>query len=38
MPAKASLFDMKAEPIFDFGTGARSACHFNSHGNNILFK
>jgi len=33
MPAKASLFDMKAEPIFDFGTGARSDCHFNSHGN-----
>eukprot|EP00111_Clytia_hemisphaerica_P007090 TCONS_00020590-protein len=33
MPAKAALFNMKAEPIFDFGTGARSTCSYNAHGN-----
>jgi len=33
MPAKATLFDMKCEPIFDFGTGPRNICSFNPHGN-----
>lgn len=33
MPAKATLFDMKCEPIFDFGTGPRNICTFNPHGN-----
>lgn len=36
MPAKVSLFNMKAEPIFDFGTGPRNLAYFNPHGNNIL--
>jgi len=33
MPAKATLFDMKCESIFDFGTGPRNICTFNPHGN-----
>jgi len=33
MPAKATLFDIKCEPIFDFGTGPRNICSFNPHGN-----
>jgi len=33
MPAKATLFDMKCEPVFDFGTGPRNICLFNPHGN-----
>lgn len=33
MPAKATLFDLKCEPIFDFGTGPRNSCMFNPHGN-----
>lgn len=37
MPAKVSLFNMKAEPIFDFGTGPRNFAYFNPHGNNILY-
>lgn len=37
MPAKVSLFNMKAEPIFDFGTGPRNLAYFNPHGNNILY-
>lgn len=37
MPAKVSLFNMKAEPIFDFGTGPRNLAYFNPHGTNILW-
>lgn len=33
MPAKATLFDLKCEPIFDFGTGPRNICTFNPQGN-----
>jgi len=33
MPAKATLFDLKCETIFDFGTGPRNICSFNPHGN-----
>jgi len=33
MPAKAKLFNHKAEPIFDFGAGPRNSCAFNAHGN-----
>lgn len=35
MPAKATLFDLKCEPIFDFGTGPRNTVHYNAHGNII---
>ena len=37
MPAKATLFDLKCNPLFDFGTGPRNDIFFNPHGNNILF-
>lgn len=36
MPAKATLFNLKGEAIFDFGTGPRNSIHYNPHGNNIL--
>lgn len=36
MPAKAKLFNHKAEPLFDFGTGPRNTCVFNAHGNILL--
>ncbi|XP_063707650.1 eukaryotic translation initiation factor 2A-like [Culicoides brevitarsis] len=37
MPSKATLFNVKCDPIFDFGTGPRNAVHFNPHGNLVLF-
>jgi len=33
MPAKATLFNTKCEPVFDFGTGPRNMCAYNVHGN-----
>lgn len=33
MPAKATLFNLKCEPVFDFGTGPRNLCQYNPHGN-----
>nr|XP_054771462.1 eukaryotic translation initiation factor 2A-like [Lytechinus pictus] len=32
MPAKATLFNLKCEPIFDFGTGPRNCVYFNPQG------
>ncbi|XP_033118259.1 eukaryotic translation initiation factor 2A-like [Anneissia japonica] len=32
MPAKATLFNLKCEPIFDFGTGPRNSVFFNPQG------
>merc|ERR1712037_549446 len=29
MPAKATMFDLKGEPVFDFGTGPRNCAMFN---------
>ncbi|KAK3095407.1 hypothetical protein FSP39_014310 [Pinctada imbricata] len=37
MPAKVTLFNMKTEPIFDFGTGPRNVAYFSPHGNHILY-
>lgn len=37
MPAKATLFNLKCDQIFDFGTGPRNAVHFNAFGNLVLF-
>ncbi|XP_063703952.1 eukaryotic translation initiation factor 2A-like [Culicoides brevitarsis] len=37
MPSKATLFNLKCDQIFDFGTGPRNAVHFNSFGNLVLF-
>lgn len=36
MPAKATLFNIKCESLFDFGTGPRNDVFYNPHGNNIL--
>ncbi|CAB4038866.1 eukaryotic translation initiation factor 2A, partial [Paramuricea clavata] len=33
MPAKATIFNLKCESVFDFGTGPRNAVYFNTHGN-----
>lgn len=32
MPAKATLFDMKCKPVFDFGTGSRNTVLWAPHG------
>lgn len=37
MPAKATIFNLKCEPVFDMGTGPRNSIYYNPHGNNILF-
>nr|XP_058942590.1 eukaryotic translation initiation factor 2A-like [Pocillopora verrucosa] len=35
MPAKATLFNIKCESLFDFGTGPRNDVFYNPHGNII---
>lgn len=37
MPAKATLYDLKGDPKFDFGTGPRNSAFYNRFGNYILF-
>ena len=37
MPAKAAIYNQKAEAVFDFGTGPRNVVYYNPFGNNILF-
>lgn len=37
MPAKATLFNLKCDPIFEFGTGPRNAIYYNAFGNLLLF-
>jgi len=36
MPAKATLFNLKCEAVFEFGTLHRNSIYYNPHGNNIL--
>ncbi|KAG1672976.1 Eukaryotic translation initiation factor 2A [Nymphon striatum] len=36
MPAKATVYNLKCVPVFDFGTGPRNALTYNAHGNYIL--
>jgi len=36
MPAKATLYNSKAEPLFDFGIGPRNEVHYNSVGNMLV--
>ena len=33
MPAKATLFNLKCEPVYDFGTAPRNVVYFNPQGN-----
>lgn len=37
VPMKATLFNIKCDPIFEFGEGPRNAIFFNPFGNDILF-
>lgn len=37
MPSKATMFNLKCDPIFDFGTGNRNSIYFNRFGNLVLF-
>jgi len=36
MPAKATLFNKKCEPVFDFGTGPRNLALFNPQGTLLM--
>lgn len=36
-PAKATLFNMKCDVVFDFGTGIRNHVYWNDFGNLVLF-
>nr|XP_018898159.1 PREDICTED: eukaryotic translation initiation factor 2A [Bemisia tabaci] len=36
MPSKATMFNTKAEPVFEFGESPRNAVHFNPLGNIVL--
>lgn len=37
MPAKATLFNLKCDVIFDFGTGNRNSIYYNEFGNLLAF-
>ena len=37
IPSKATLFNLKCEPIYEFGTGARNSVYYNPQGTDILF-
>ena len=36
MPAKATMFDLKGEPVFDFGTGPRNTALFNPQSSILM--
>ena len=36
MPAKATIFNKKCEPVFDFGTGSRNMALYNPQGNVLM--
>lgn len=36
MPAKATIFNMKCEPVFELGIGPRNSIYYNPHGNILL--
>ncbi|KAK3907733.1 Eukaryotic translation initiation factor 2A [Frankliniella fusca] len=36
MPAKVTLYNLKVEPVFEFGTGPRNAIHYNPTGNILI--
>ncbi|XP_058450447.1 eukaryotic translation initiation factor 2A [Malaya genurostris] len=37
MPSKATLFNLKCDAIFDFGTGHRNSIYYNEFGNMLVF-
>jgi len=36
MPAKTTIFNLKCEPVFEFGTGPRNSIYYNPQGNILL--
>uniref|UniRef100_A0A023F2J8 Eukaryotic translation initiation factor 2A n=2 Tax=Triatoma infestans TaxID=30076 RepID=A0A023F2J8_TRIIF len=36
MPSKATIFNIKCEPVFELGTGPRNSIYYNPHGNILL--
>ncbi|XP_040830718.1 eukaryotic translation initiation factor 2A isoform X2 [Ochotona curzoniae] len=36
MPAKATIFNLKCDPVFDFGTGPRNAAFYSPHGHILV--
>jgi len=36
MPSKATMFDLKGEPVFDFGTGPRNSALFNPQSSILM--
>ncbi|XP_053736381.1 eukaryotic translation initiation factor 2A [Synchiropus splendidus] len=36
MPAKATVFNLKCDPVFDFGTGPRNACYYSPQGHLLV--
>ncbi|XP_026480953.1 eukaryotic translation initiation factor 2A-like [Ctenocephalides felis] len=36
MPAKATLFNLNCEPVFEFGTGPRNSIYYNQLGNMLI--
>lgn len=36
VPTKATLFNLKCDAIFDFGTGVRNSIYFNDFGTMVL--
>ncbi|XP_045151022.1 eukaryotic translation initiation factor 2A isoform X2 [Echinops telfairi] len=36
MPAKATIFNLKCDPVFDFGTGPRNAAYYSPHGHLLV--
>ncbi|XP_055546327.1 eukaryotic translation initiation factor 2A [Wyeomyia smithii] len=37
MPSKATLFNLKCDAVFDFGTGHRNSIYYNDFGNLLIF-
>uniref|UniRef100_A0A2K5LFL7 Eukaryotic translation initiation factor 2A n=1 Tax=Cercocebus atys TaxID=9531 RepID=A0A2K5LFL7_CERAT len=36
MPAKATIFNLRCDPVFDFGTGPRNAAYYSPHGHILV--
>ena len=36
MPSKTTLFNLKCDPVFEFGTGPRNSIYYNDFGNILL--
>lgn len=36
MPAKATIYNLKSEPVFDFGIGPRNECHYSPVGDRLI--